>query len=164
MADALVVKLPLINPFKKKSNTLYIGIPSNPMKRLKRYVKFEIEYVQQPKNIKNLSSEQIKKYESEQLMTRITNSDYVILLDEVGKELGSRQFSEFIRKKMNESLRYMVFVIGGAYGCSSFLKERANLILSLSKMTFSHQLVRLIFMEQLYRAFTIIRNEPYHHD
>jgi 23S rRNA (pseudouridine1915-N3)-methyltransferase len=157
------MKIRLLLIGKTTSESLLSGIDDY-MKRLKRYVKFEIEYVQQPKNIKNLSSEQIKKYESEQLMTRITNSDYVILLDEVGKELGSRQFSEFIRKKMNESLRYMVFVIGGAYGCSSFLKERANLILSLSKMTFSHQLVRLIFMEQLYRAFTIIRNEPYHHD
>jgi 23S rRNA (pseudouridine1915-N3)-methyltransferase len=157
------MKIRLLLIGKTTSESLLSGIDDY-MKRLKRYVKFEIEYVQQPKNIKDLSSEQIKKYESEQLMTRITNSDYVILLDEVGKELGSRQFSEFIRKKMNESLRYMVFVIGGAYGCSSFLKERANLILSLSKMTFSHQLVRLIFMEQLYRAFTIIRNEPYHHD
>jgi 23S rRNA (pseudouridine1915-N3)-methyltransferase len=129
------MKIRLLLIGKTTSESLLSGIDDY-MKRLKRYVKFEIEYVQQPKNIKDLSSEQIKKYESEQLMTRITNSDYVILLDEVGKELGSRQFSEFIRKKMNESLRYMVFVIGGAYGCSSFLKERANLILSLSKMTF----------------------------
>jgi len=132
-------------------------------KRLGFYISFELEIIPDIKNSKNLSEAIQKKMEGEEIMKRITASETLILLDEKGKAYSSESFSEFLQKKMNSSLKNLVFVIGGPYGFSDEIYERANGKLSLSSMTFSHQMVRLFFIEQLYRAFTILRNEPYHH-
>lgn len=132
-------------------------------KRLGFYVSFEMELIPHVKNAKNLSETLQKKAEGEEILKRITSSEILILLDENGKTYSSDKFSEFLQKKMNSGLKNLVFVIGGPYGFSDEVYERSNGKLSLSSMTFSHQMVRLFFIEQLYRAFTILRNEPYHH-
>ena len=132
-------------------------------KRIKNYIDFNIHVIPELKNAKNLSFELIKKQESELLMKQIIDSDFVVLLDENGKNLSSIEFSKFLNTQMLKSTKNLVFVIGGAYGFSENVYKRANEKISLSKMTFSHQLVRIIFAEQLYRAFTILNNEPYHH-
>ncbi|EKB50768.1 23S rRNA (pseudouridine(1915)-N(3))-methyltransferase RlmH [Cecembia lonarensis] len=132
-------------------------------KRLGYYIKFELELIQDIKNTKNLSSTVQKEKEGELILKRVMPSDELILLDENGKSYSSIDFSTFLQKKMNAGLKQLVFVIGGPYGFSEEVFQRANGKLSLSKMTFSHQMVRVFFVEQLYRAFTILRNEPYHH-
>jgi|SRR5690554_2983634 len=132
-------------------------------KRLGFYISFETEIVPDIKNAKNLSEAIQKKMEGEEILKRITLSETLILLDEKGKSHSSADFSEFLQKKMNSGLKNLVFAIGGPYGFSDEVYGRSNGKLSLSKMTFSHQMVRLFFIEQLYRAFTILRNEPYHH-
>lgn len=132
-------------------------------KRLGFYISFDLEIIPDIKNSKNLSEAIHKKMEGDEILKRITTSDILILLDEKGKTYSSESFSEFIQKKMNSGLKNLVFVIGGPYGFSPEIYERANGKISLSSMTFSHQMVRLFFIEQLYRAFTILRNEPYHH-
>jgi len=115
------------------------------------------------KNTKNLTTKQQKIAEGKELLKKIEKSDAVILLDENGKLYNSIQFSAFLQKKMNSGLKKIVFVIGGPYGFSDDIYNRCNEKVSLSPMTFSHQMVRLFFTEQLYRSFTILRNEPYHH-
>jgi 23S rRNA (pseudouridine1915-N3)-methyltransferase len=132
--------------------------------RIKKYIPFEISFFKTPKKLQSITIEQIKKQEGIELMKKLQPSDFVILLDERGKELNSVGFASLIENKMGTGTKKLVFVIGGAYGFSAELYKRANEKISLSKMTFSHQLVRLIFMEQFYRAFTIIRGEPYHHE
>ena len=132
-------------------------------KRLGFYISFETEIVPDIKNAKNLSEAIQNKMEGEEILKRITLSETLILLDEKGKTHSSVDFSEFLQKKMNSGLKNLVFAIGGPYGFSDEVYARCNGKLSLSKMTFSHQMVRLFFIEQLYRAFTILRNEPYHH-
>ena len=132
-------------------------------KRLKHYCKFEILQIELPTKLKSTDVELIKKNEGELLLKKINATDFLILLDENGKEFHSKDFAEFIRKQsLHQSS--LTFVIGGAYGFSKEVYARANAKLSLSKMTFSHQLIRLIFAEQLYRAFTIMKGEPYHHE
>ena len=131
--------------------------------RLKHYVPFETIIIPALKNTKALSSEQQKQKEGELVLKSLQSSDKVILLDENGKEYSSINFSEFIQQQMNSGIKNLVFVVGGPYGFSNELYKRANGKVSLSKMTFSHQMVRLFFVEQLYRAMTILRNEPYHH-
>lgn len=131
------------------------------LKRIQRYAAFTMISVQEAR--KGLNREQQKIEEGQIILKKITPDDFLILLDEKGKEFDSVQFASFIEKHMVQSTKSMVFVIGGPYGFSNDIYERANFKLSLSKMTFSHQLIRLIFTEQLYRAFTIIRGEPYHH-
>ena len=115
------------------------------------------------KNSKNLSETQQKITEGNEILKHITKVDTLILLDEKGKSFSSLLFSQFLQKKMNSGLKILVFVIGGPYGFSDEIYQRANGKVSLSSMTFSHQMVRLFFIEQLYRAFTILRNELYHH-
>jgi 23S rRNA (pseudouridine1915-N3)-methyltransferase len=132
-------------------------------KRLGFYVKFEFEIIPDIKNSKNLSESAQKEREGEQILKKLLPSDELILLDEKGKQYSSVDFSEFVQKKMNSGLKQLIFVIGGPYGFSESVYGRANGKISLSKMTFSHQMVRVFFIEQLYRAFTILRNEPYHH-
>jgi len=132
-------------------------------KRLGFYVKFEMEIIPDLKNSKNLSETSQKEKEGELILKKMQISDEVILLDEQGKQYSSMDFSDFLQKKMNAGLRQLVFVIGGPYGFSEQIYQRANGKISLSKMTFSHQMVRVFFVEQLYRAFTILKNEPYHH-
>ena len=133
------------------------------IKRLGYYVSFEFEIISDIKNTKNLSEIQQKQGEGDEILKRIASSDWLILLDEQGKSYSSIGFSGFLQKKMNSGLKNLVFVIGGPYGFSEEIYRRANGKISLSAMTFSHQMVRLFFIEQLYRGFTILRNEPYHH-
>src|SRR5690606_24936115 len=135
----------------------------NYQKRLSFYVKFDLEIIADIKNAKNLSEAQQKEKEGELILSKVTASDHLILLDEKGKSFTSVGFSDFLQKKMNSGIKTLVFVIGGPYGFSETVYQRAEGKISLSEMTFSHQMVRLFIIEQLYRAFTILRNEPYHH-
>lgn len=133
------------------------------IKRLQFYNKFEYELLPDLKKVKNLDENQQKQKEGEMILNKLTPSDFVVLLDENGKQFSSESFSEYIQKRLNSGLKQLVFVIGGPYGFSEAVYARADSRVSLSKMTFSHQMVRLFFTEQLYRAFTILKNEPYHH-
>lgn len=133
-------------------------------KRLKRYLPFQIEIIPDVKNAKNLPSTQLKIKEGELIHKRIKNEDFLILLDEKGDSLSSRDFANYLEKKLANSRKRIIFLVGGAFGFSKEIYSRANAKLSLSKMTFSHQMIRLFFLEQLYRAMTILRNEPYHND
>ena len=131
--------------------------------RLGRYVKFETECIPDLKNTKGKSVKEQKKLEGQSILKRLDNSDHVVLLDENGKHFDSVGFAGFLQKKMNAGTRNLVLVIGGPYGFSEEVYKEAREKLSLSKMTFSHQMVRLFAVEQIYRAFTILHNEPYHH-
>ncbi|MGY6522176.1 MAG: 23S rRNA (pseudouridine(1915)-N(3))-methyltransferase RlmH [Mongoliitalea sp.] len=133
------------------------------VKRLGFYTKFELDIIPDIKNSKNLSEAAQKEKEGELILKKVQQSDDLILLDEQGKQYSSVAFSEYLQKKMNAGLKNLIFVIGGPYGFSDEVYKRANGKLSLSAMTFSHQMVRLFFVEQIYRAHTILRNEPYHH-
>lgn len=132
-------------------------------KRLSFYVKFDLEIIPDIKNVKNLSEAQQKEKEGELILSKITPTDQLILLDENGKTFNSVGFSDFLQKKMNAGIKTLVFVIGGPYGFSETVYQKAQGKVSLSEMTFSHQMVRLFVIEQIYRGFTILRNEPYHH-
>lgn len=132
-------------------------------KRLSFYIKFDLEIIPDIKNVKNLSESQQKEKEGELILSRITPTDQLILLDENGSTLSSINFADYLQKKMNSGVKTLVFVIGGPYGFSDEVYKKAQGKVSLSLMTFSHQMVRLFFIEQLYRGFTILRNEPYHH-
>lgn len=132
--------------------------------RLKHYIPFSIIEIPELKNVSSLSKEQIKTKEGELILKNIRPNDDLILLDEHGKELSSVEFARLLQDKISYIGKDIVFVIGGAYGFSEEVYKRANSKLSLSRMTFSHQMVRAIFAEQIYRAFTIIKGEPYHHE
>ena len=131
--------------------------------RLGHYVNFELQIIPDVKKRKGHSMDQQKMAEGLHILERLTPSDQLVLLDEKGKSMSSVGFSSYLQKQMNSGLKRLVFVIGGPYGISQEVYARANAKISLSAMTFSHQMVRLFFVEQLYRAFTILRNEPYHH-
>lgn len=132
--------------------------------RLKHYIPFTLTEIPELKNVSSLSESQIKTKEGELILKQLRPSDDVILLDEKGKQYTSMEFSRLIQDKMTYSGRDIVFVIGGAYGFAPEVYDRASSKISLSKMTFSHQMVRTIFVEQVYRAFTIMKGEPYHHE
>jgi len=132
-------------------------------KRLGHYIKFEFEIIPDLKKVKNLSEDQQKQKEGELILGKLNSTDALILLDENGKQLNSIDFSSYLQKHMNSGLKQLVFVIGGPYGFSEAVYAKAQGKLSLSRMTFSHQMVRLFVIEQLYRGFTILKNEPYHH-
>lgn len=132
--------------------------------RLTHYTPFEILYLNDVKNTRNLTAEQQKVAEGKGILSFVDKSDYVVLLDEHGKEFTSVQFSKYIEKRTLSGIKRLVFVIGGPYGFAQDVYQRANEKISLSQMTFSHEMIRLIFTEQLYRAMTIINHEPYHHD
>ncbi len=134
------------------------------VKRLKHYIPFEFVIIPDKKQHKNYPVELQKKKEGELLASKINNGATVVLLDERGKNFSSREFASFIEKKSIAGVKEVVFIIGGAYGFSEEMYKMAGQAISLSKMTFSHQMVRLLFLEQLYRAFTIIKGEPYHND
>jgi 23S rRNA (pseudouridine1915-N3)-methyltransferase len=134
------------------------------LKRLKHYTRLEVTELPELKNTKALTQEQQKAKEAEMLFKKIASTDFVILLDEKGTELSSGQFAAYLDKKAIASTPNLVFIIGGPYGFDPAAYQRANDKLSLSRMTFSHQMVRLFFIEQLYRAYTIIKGEPYHHE
>ena len=131
--------------------------------RLKHYVRFELDIIPDIKNVKNLSETQQKEKEGDLILKKLNATDVLILLDENGKQFGSVEFADFLQKKMNSGIKQLVLVIGGPYGFSDAMYTKAQAKISLSKMTFSHQMVRLFIVEQLYRAFTILKNEPYHH-
>jgi 23S rRNA (pseudouridine1915-N3)-methyltransferase len=132
-------------------------------KRLSFYIKFDLEIIPDIKNVKNLSESQQKEKEGELILAKLTSTDQLILLDEKGTNFSSVGFSDYLQKKMNSGAKTLVFVIGGPYGFSDEVYQKAQGKISLSLMTFSHQMVRLFFIEQLYRGFTILKNEPYHH-
>ena len=132
-------------------------------KRLSFYIKFELDIIPDIKNVKNLSESQQKEREGELILSKVAFTDNLILLDENGKSFSSVAFSNELQKKMNAGIKTLVFVIGGPYGFSDTVYAKANGKISLSQMTFSHQMVRLFFIEQVYRGFTILKNEPYHH-
>ncbi|WP_318344319.1 23S rRNA (pseudouridine(1915)-N(3))-methyltransferase RlmH [Flagellimonas baculiformis] len=132
-------------------------------KRLKHYIKFEFVVLPDIKNSKNLSETQQKEKEGELILAQLQPTDTLVLLDENGKQYTSLDFAQFLQKKMNSGLKNLVLAIGGPYGFSDAVYAKCNGKISLSKMTFSHQMVRLFLVEQLYRGFTILRNEPYHH-
>ncbi|MDR2563672.1 MAG: 23S rRNA (pseudouridine(1915)-N(3))-methyltransferase RlmH [Prevotellaceae bacterium] len=132
-------------------------------RRLERYVSFETRFISNVRNAGRLSEWQLKEKEGAAILDCLQPLDYVVLLDEKGKIVSSQEFAGYIEKKTTQSIRSLVFVAGGAFGFSPAVYERANEKLSLSCMTFTHQMVRLVFTEQLYRAFSIIKHEPYHH-
>jgi 23S rRNA (pseudouridine1915-N3)-methyltransferase len=132
-------------------------------KRLKHYIKFQLDIIPDIKNIKNLSEKQQKDKEGELILKKISATDVLILLDENGKQYSSIEFSGYLQKKMNTGIKQLVFVIGGPYGFSEAIYQKSKEKISLSKMTFSHQMIRLFMVEQIYRGFTILKNEPYHH-
>lgn len=148
----------------KTDNKLFQEIIADYQKRLNFYIPFEISCLPDIKNAKNLSVSEQKEKEGELILKQTSSSDTLLLLDERGKEYRSVEFAEFVQKKMSSSSKNILFVIGGPYGFSDSVYARANGLVSLSKMTFSHQMVRLIFVEQLYRAMTILKGEPYHHE
>lgn len=132
-------------------------------KRLGHYINFSLVLIPDLKKTKNLSEQQQKEKEGDLILKQLTPTDVLVVLDENGKQFNSVEFSGYLQKKMNSGIKQLVFVIGGPYGFSETVYKTAKGKISLSKMTFSHQMVRLFMVEQLYRAFTILKNEPYHH-
>ncbi len=132
--------------------------------RLAHYLPFEMEVIPDVKNVKNLSEAQQKEKEGELILKSVQAGDYLVLLDDKGKEYTSMQFAAYMEKKMQTVPKRLVFVVGGPYGFSEAVYGAASEKISLSKMTFSHQMIRLIFIEQIYRAMTILNHEPYHHE
>ncbi len=141
-----------------------VKLKTNYQLRLQHYIKFELEVIPDIKKTKNLTENQQKELEGELILKKLKPTDKLILLDEKGYEFRSIEFSRFLQKKMNSGIKQLVFVIGGPYGFSDAVYKKAKGKVSLSKMTFSHQMIRLFFIEQLYRAFTILKREPYHHE
>lgn len=133
-------------------------------KRLKHYIPYSIKSLPDVKNASKMDQAKQKEAEGEKILDAISNSDFVVLLDERGKQYSSIEFSTFLEKQMISGRRKVVFVVGGPYGFSQPVYNRADSLLSLSKMTFNHEMVRLFFTEQIYRAMTILRGEPYHHE
>jgi len=157
------MKITLILVGKSTDKPVEVGMDKY-SKRIQRYLPFQLEVIPALKNAKKMSEAEIKQKEGDLILNKISTSDHIVLLDEKGKEYTSVLFSSFIKKKMIHGMKSLVFIIGGAYGFSDAVYQRANSKLAISQMTFSHQLIRLIFLEQLYRSFTIINNEPYHHE
>ncbi|MBR5827988.1 MAG: 23S rRNA (pseudouridine(1915)-N(3))-methyltransferase RlmH [Paludibacteraceae bacterium] len=147
----------------KTTDTHIQALVQEYQKRLLHYVPFALTVIPELKNTKSLTVEQQKQEEGELILRNVTASMDMILLDERGKEYRSIEFADYIQKKMSSG-RDLVFVVGGPYGFSKAVYQRANGKISLSKMTFSHQMIRLFFVEQIYRAMTILRGEPYHHE
>lgn len=147
----------------KTNKSYFLEAENEYIKRLAKYIAFEKIELPDIKNAKNLNENQLKTEEGKVFLSKIETTAVVVLLDEQGKELNSVKFSKWLNDEMVKGPKQIVFVIGGAYGFSSEMYNRANFKMSLSQMTFNHQMVRMIFIEQLYRAFTILNNEPYHH-
>ena len=156
------MKIVLITIGKTNEKYLIEGI-SNYQKRLKHYTNFEMMEIPNIKNANNLSEAELMKKEGELILKQIQSSDHLVLLDDKGKDFTSPKFAQKLQQWMLSGKKRLVFVVGGAYGFSEEVYKRGNETLSLSKMTFSHQMVRLFFVEQIYRGYTILNNEPYHH-
>ncbi|MFI3247529.1 MAG: 23S rRNA (pseudouridine(1915)-N(3))-methyltransferase RlmH [Rikenellaceae bacterium] len=133
-------------------------------KRVAHYCRFSITTLPDLRNTKSLSPKQQKMAEGEMILKQLTDSDFVTLLDERGSQYRSIEFAQWLQKRMNSGVKRLVFIVGGPFGFSEEIYSRANSKISLSAMTFSHQIIRAIFAEQIYRAFTILRNEPYHNE
>ncbi|HVD97077.1 MAG TPA: 23S rRNA (pseudouridine(1915)-N(3))-methyltransferase RlmH [Cytophagaceae bacterium] len=157
------MKILIIHCGKTEDDYLITGIEKYET-RLKHYLPVETIYLPALKNTKALSKEEQKEKEGTAILSKIQSTDFVVLLDEKGKQLSSTDFSKYLTQHMNSGTRRMVFVSGGPYGFSEEVYAKANYKVSLSLMTFSHQMVRLFFIEQLYRAMTIYKGEPYHHE
>ncbi|NLN72895.1 MAG: 23S rRNA (pseudouridine(1915)-N(3))-methyltransferase RlmH [Bacteroidales bacterium] len=149
--------------FARPDDAFFVDACEKYAQKIPHYIKFKYEIIDALKNTKSLSVEQQKQKEGEKILKSIRPGDYVILLDENGKTYTSPQFATFIQKQMNASLKKIVFISGGPYGFSKDVYATANGKISLSKMTFSHQMVQVFFLEQIYRAMTILKGEPYHH-
>ncbi len=154
------IKLLLVG---KTDNTCLSQLMDSYEKRIINFSVFEKSVIPGLKNTKNLSEKLQKEKEGSLILAKLSPADFVVLLDEKGKEMNSHDFAVFLQKKMNAAIKNLVFIIGGPYGFSQAVYERANIKIALSQMTFSHQLVRLIFLEQLYRGLAILNNHPYHH-
>ena len=148
----------------KTDNKQLINLIDNYTKRLGFYIKFSFDIIPDIKKAKNLTEAQQKDKEGILILNHVNSSDVLVLLDEKGKEFTSVSFSKHLQKHMNSGIKQLVFVIGGPYCFSKEVYQRANEKLALAKMTFSHQMIRLFMVEQIYRAFTILKNEPYHHE
>ena len=157
------MKIVLLTIGKTTEKYLIEGIAQY-QKRLKHYTKFEMMEIQNMKHSKNFSNAELMKMEGELILKKLQNADHLVLLDNQGKDFTSPQFAQKLQSWMLSGKKRIVFVVGGAYGFSEEVYKRGNEKISLSKMTFPHQMVRLFFAEQLYRAFTILNNEPYHHE
>lgn len=157
------MKFCLLTIGKTTSEILAKGI-ADYTSRVNRYVGFELVQLPDLKSTRGLTEQQQKEREGEMILGALQPSDMVVLLDEKGKEYTSREFATLQATMMNRGVKRLVYVVGGPYGFSPRVYERADAKISLSKMTFSHEMVRLFFVEQLYRAMTILRGEPYHHD
>lgn len=157
------MKFCLLTIGKTTSDILAKGI-ADYTARVNRYVSFDLQQLPDLKSTRGLTEQQQKEKEGEMILGALQPSDMVVLLDEKGKEYTSREFAELQASMMNRGVKRLVYVVGGPYGFAPRLYDRANAKISLSKMTFSHEMVRLFFTEQLYRAMTILRGEPYHHD
>ena len=157
------MKITLLAIGKTNAKYLQEGIEQY-IKRLSHYIPFEFKILPDVKTTKGLTQEKQKEMEGQMFLNCIQSGDVVVLLDEKGKEMTSREFSVYLDKKMVTVAKNFIFVIGGPYGFSQEMYNRANEKLSLSKMTFSHEMIRLFFIEQIYRAITILKGEPYHHD
>ncbi len=153
----------LITVGKTTTDYIQTGIDEY-CKRLKRYIQFSIKHLPDIKNARKLTENQQKDEEGKLILAEVSISDYVVLLDERGDMLTSREFSNFIQKGMLGGKKRMAFIVGGPYGFSPSVYARADAKLSFSRMTFSHEMIRLFFTEQVYRAMTILKGEPYHHD
>ena len=156
------MKIVLLTIGKTSEKYLIEGIAQY-QKRLKHYTQFEMSEILNIKNAKNFSNAELMKKEGELILKQLQSSDHLVLLDDKGKDFSSPKFSEKLQSWMLSGKKRLVFVVGGAYGFSEDIYARGNEKLSLSKMTFSHQMVRLFFIEQIYRGYTILNNEPYHH-
>jgi 23S rRNA (pseudouridine1915-N3)-methyltransferase len=157
------MKITLLTIGKTSENYLTEGIQKY-SKRINRYVSFEIKVIKDIKASKNMPVKTLKAKEENEIIKQLKKDDYLVLLDERGHEFNSIKFAKFIENKMITNIGNVVFLIGGAYGFSEGIYQKAKEKISLSKMTFSHQLIRIIFTEQLYRAFSIINGEPYHNE
>ncbi len=157
------MKIVLLTIGKTSEKYLIEGIAQY-QKRLKHYTKFEMFEIPNLKNAKNFSKAELMKKEGEMMLKQLQNSDHLVLLDDKGKDFTSPNFTKKLQSWMLSGKKRLVFVVGGAYGFSEDIYARGNEKLSLSKMTFSHQMVRLFFVEQIYRGYTILNNEPYHHE
>ena len=133
-------------------------------KRLKHYISFEMQVIPDVKNAGKMNALELKEREGDLILKAIKPSDYFVLLDDKGKQMSSVEYSNYLQKCLNAGMRHLVIVVGGAFGFSNKVYERADMQLSLSRMTFTHQMVRLFFVEQTYRAFTILKGESYHHE
>jgi 23S rRNA (pseudouridine1915-N3)-methyltransferase len=156
----MTIKLICIGKTDNKTLELLMG---DYVKRLSFYTRFELEVIPDLKKAKNLSEAEQKQKEGELILNKISSTDVVILLDENGQQYSSENFADYLQKHMNSGIKNLVFVIGGPYGFAETVYQKCAGKVSLSKMTFSHQMIRLFFIEQLYRAHTILKNEPYHH-